>query len=436
MQKNHSCSVTDGAAALAALFDNGNYSELGAHVLRSSGEKEGVVCGYGPVDGRLCFAFAQDAAQMNGAFDSRAGGKIRNLYELAMKSGAPVIGVFGCGGSVVTEGASLLSGLGSLFSSAVSAGEKIPQIALILGDCTGSMAITASLFDVCIAVKGTEFSAGAESVLGSPSDPTACGLSALTAENAADGFRMARSLLGALPDCVGAGPALTDETDLNRALTLTKEEAKNTKTLLSALSDNGSFIELFAGYGHDITAGFAPMAGRSVGLVALCGLLSPDGADKAARFVKLCGRFGIPLITLIDSEGFEVSLHAEQKGMVLAMASLAKAYRLCAAPRISVVTGSACGAVLPLMGSRAGAADVSFALEDTVISPLPPARAVAFLMNDQVSDRMPRNVLESSFAEKEASAQKAAFLGDIDFTVTLPELRARLCGALLMLSGN
>ena len=103
-----------GADSLSMLFDNGNYTELGAHITRRAGsdENEGVVCGYGPVDGRLVFAFAQDSARMNGAFDSRSAKKIGNLYELALKSGAPVVGIFGCGGSIVTEGSSLLSGIG------------------------------------------------------------------------------------------------------------------------------------------------------------------------------------------------------------------------------------------------------------------------------------------------------------------------------------
>lgn len=420
-----------GAESLSMLFDNGNYTELGAYVKRNadSAENEGVVCGYGPVDGRLVFAFAQDTARLGGAFDSRSAKKIGNLYELALKSGAPVVGIFGCTGSVVTEGASLLSGLGKLFSCVSLAAGEIPQVALVSGACTGSMAVAASMFDFTVSVKDAELSYGSRFAVGETEGKNTA--SAIETETEQEAYVKVRALVTALPDSSECGPAIADETDLNRPTGIT--DAKDANGLIAALSDNGSFIELYEKTGECVKVGFAPLAGRYVGIVAAYGEINADGARKAASFVNFCSGFGLPLVTLVDSEGFEVSKDAEAQGISAAIAELAGAYRMCSGAKLSAVVGSACGAILPVLATREGAADVSFALENAVIAPLTPAKAVAFLKNDEITAEKTREMLESEWAETEASAEKAAADGDIDFIVTLDELRPRLCSALLML---
>jgi len=427
-EKKNSTSL--GADSLSMLFDNGNYTELGAHLKRraDSDENEGVVCGYGPVDGRLVFAFAQDTSRLGGAFDSRSAKKIGNLYELALKSGAPVIGVFGCSGSVVTEGASLLSGLGKLFTCISLAAGEIPQIALVCGSCTGSMAVAASMFDFTVSVKEAELSFGSRFAIGNDTQGTA---SAIEAENESEAYARVRALVTALPDSADCGPAIADETDLNRPTGAV--DASDAVALISALSDNGSFIELYEKTGECVKAGFAPMAGRYVGMVAAYGEITAEGARKATRLVSFCSQFGLPVITLVNSEGFEVSEKAEAEGIAAAVAELAGAYRMSAGAKLSAVVGSACGAALPVLATREGAADVSFALENAVIAPLTPAKAVAFLKNDEITAEKTRPTLESEWAETEACAEKAAADGDIDFIVSLDELRPRLCSALLML---
>ena len=423
-----------GADSLSMLFDNGNYAELGAHIKRNAGsdENEGVVCGYGPVDGRLVFAFAQDSARLNGAFDSRSAKKIGNLYELALKSGAPVVGIFGCGGSVVTEGASLLSGIGKLYSCISLASGEIPQIALVSGSCTGSIAVAASMFDFTVSVKGSELAYGAKFVTEADTSLAAYnGALALEAENEADAFAKTRQLVSVLPDSAECGPAFSDETDMDRATGIA--DASDAKALIAALSDNGSFTELYEKLGGGITVGFAPVAGRYAGIVAAYGEISAEGASKAASFVGFCSSFSLPIITLINSEGFEVSENAEKQGIGRAIADLAGAYRMSSGTKISAVVGSAIGSVLPVFGTREGAADVSFALDSAVIAPMSPAKAVAFLMNDKITAEKSREELEAEWAANEASAEKAASDGDIDFIVTLDELRPRLCSALMML---
>ena len=422
-----------GADSLSCLFDNGNYTEIGAHITRCSGSDtpEGVICGYGPVDGRLVFAFCQDSASLGGAFDSRSAKKIGNLYELALKSGAPVVGIFGCGGSVITEGASLLSGLGKLFSCISLASGEIPQIALVNGACTGSLAVAASMFDLTVAVKSSELSFGSSFATGASNLAAESGVAAIEAESEAEAYGKLRALVAALPDSADCGPAFADETDLNRPTGVTN--LKDEMALIAAISDDASFIRLYEKLGGGITVGFAPVAGRYVGIVAAYGEISAVGARKGAEFVSFCSTFGISVITLIDSEGFEVSEKAEKEGIALAIAELAGAYRTCSGARLSAVVGSACGAVLPVLGTREGAADVSFALDSAIIAPMTPAKTVAFLMNDKITAEKSREELEAEWAATEASALKAASDGDIDFIVTAEELRPRLCSALLML---
>ena len=422
------------AESLEKLFDNGNYTEIGAHVTRhaETEEYEGVVCGYGPIDGRLVFAFAQDTSRMKGAFDSRSAKKIDNLYELALKSGAPVIGVFDCSGSVVTEGSSLLGSIGKLFSCISLASGEIPQLALVKGTCTGSLAVAASMFDFTVSVKGAELSFGSRFAT-EADDALAAknGIAAIETDTEDGAYAAIRALVTALPDSSDIGPAIADETDLNRATGIAS--VTDAKTLISALSDNGSFIELYEKMGGGTTVGFAPVAGRYVGMVSAFGEINAEGARKAADFIGFCSAFSLPIITLINSEGFEVSEKGEDAGIASAIAYLAKVYRESCGAKISAVVGSACGAILPVFGTREGAADVSFALEDAVISPLTPAQAVAFLMNDKITADKSRAELETEWKETEASAEKAAFGGDIDFILSLDELRPRICGALLML---
>ena len=423
-----------GAESLASLFDCGNYTELGAHIKRSadSEENEGVVCGYGPIDGRLVFAFAQDCDRMSGAFDSRSAKKIGNLYELALKSGAPVVGIFGGSGSVVTEGAGLLSGLGKLYSCISLASGEIPQIALVTGTCTGSLAAATSMFDFTVSVKGAELGFGSRFVTeADPEYAAENGLSAIETESVSEAYAKARALVSVLPDSSDCGPAFADETDLNRGTGIAS--VTDAESLIAAISDNGSFLPLYESVDGGVTVGFAPIAGRYVGVIAPFGEVTAKGAEKAETFVSYCATFSIPTLTLIDSEGFEVSEQAEKQGMAKAVASLAAAYRMSTGTKISAVVGSACGAILPVFGTREGAADVSFALENAVISPLTPAKAVAFLMNDKITAERSREELEAEWAATEASAEKAASDGDIDFIVSLDELRPRLCSALLML---
>lgn len=421
---------------LEALFDNGNYTEVGAHLARLGGEPQGVVCGYGPVDGRLVFAFAQDESRMKGAFDSRSVKKIENLYSLALKSGAPVVGVFASSGSVVSEGSALLGGIGAFLSLIARASGEIPQIALVAGTCTGSMAVAASMFDLAISVKDAEFSVSSKYISGGVC-PAKTGLSAIVTETESELYAAAKKLIAALPDSADCITSFDNEAALNRPLGLNAEEVKNADKLICAFAD-GEFIELYKNIGNAVKVGFAPLGGGYVGIVAndysvKGGAITPAAAKKAASFVDLCSEYSIPVITFINSDGLDASAESDEGALALAAAELTKAYRYCDAPTVSAVVGRACGAVLPIMGSGCGASDVTFALDNAVISPMTPEASVAFMRNDEISDSVSRESLEKDFAENEASAENAAAEGEIDFICGVDELRQRISGALMML---
>lgn len=426
--------AVNGADALRLIFDAGTFTEVSAYMRRGGtpDEYEGVVCGYGSVGERLVFAFAQDSGKMGGAFDALAAKKIENLYTLALKSGAPVVGVFGCSGSVTADGSSLLDGIGKLYACISDSFGEIPQIALVCGSCTGSMAVAASMFDIAVTVKGADFSAGAHFVTGLDDISSETGLSAVACADTASGAAAVRSLIRALPDNAGS-VAVSPAGDMQRPVGAQLADGHDMVALIAALSDSGEYTGLYTGYGDGMTAALAPLAGRYCGIVGCAGDITAAGAKKAAGFVRFCGEFGIPLVTLMNTNGFEASADAEKQGIAAALASLARAYAEADCARICVVCARACGAAFPIMGAKSSASDMVFALPGAVISPLTPERAVAFLWNDRITAQTSREMLEKQWAAENASPESAAQAGDIDCVVSPAELRARICSALLML---
>ncbi len=431
-RSNMSNKIIDFAPAelLCSLFDDGNYTEVGAYIKRGVGSPEGVACGYGPVGGRLVFAFAQDETKLSGALDACAVKKLENLYSLALKSGAPVVGIFSSSGAVVSEGAELLGALGSLYSTFAMASGEIPQIALIAGVCTGASAIAASMFDVVVALGGAEFSHAPE-FIGGAQDPARLGLCAIVAESKQDLLAKGRALVEALPDSSDYTPDLSDGYDLDREFAADKNDGAS---LVSAMSDNGESIELYSSVGRELITALAPVGGAYIGVIASNhnennGLITPEGAVKAAKLIGLCSDFSIPVVSLLNSDGVEMSKDTDERGAAQAAADLAKAYRYCNSAKVNAVVGRACGSVLPIFSG----ADVTFAASDAVISPLTPEKAVAFLRNDEIAPGISREALEAEYARVDASPVNAASDGSIDFVCESGELRARICGALMML---
>lgn len=428
-------------ARLESIFDAGTFVELGAYTKRanSQSEFESVVCGYGAVDGRLAFAFIQDSGRTKGAFGERHAKKIEALYALAVKNGAPIIGVFDSAGAVVYDGAQALAAYGRLMKNIADASGIVPQIAVIDGVCGGSSAVAASMFDLVVTVKEkSELFVNAPFVVGKAEPAVAQGLSAYEAEDEAQAFGFVRELIGTLPQNNADVAALETADDLNRVVSFDPEKYE-IGALLETLSDDGKFTRLYADYTDAAVFGFASFGGVVSGVIASNpakkGILDIRVARAAAKLISFCDSFGIPVLTLVDSEGLAVSAEAENAAYASELARLAMAYSTSDNAKVTVVLGKAYGTAFTLLGSKSVGADMALALPTACISVLSPEASVAFVWNEKVGERS-REELEAEWKETCASAAEAADAGEIDDIVEPAELRQRICAALSMLAAK
>ena len=420
---------------LVSLFDAGTFVELSAYTKRKDGKSEGVCCGYGAICGKLSFAFAQDGECVGGAFGDKQARKIGSLYSLAVKNGAPVIGVFDSKGVSVYDGAEALGAYGRLMKDISSASGVIPQIAIIDGVCGGASAVAAAMFDFVITVKDkSKFFVKAPFVTGIATDNKKAGHSAYEAEGEADAYAFAKELVAMLPSNNADAICGEFSDDLNRAV---GGNTADTEALIAEISDGGRFVRLFKDYSEKMIFGFATFGGILTGVVASAsgtdGAIDVKSARATAKLIGFCDSFSIPVLTLVDSIGAEVSAEAEASSYAEELAKVAFAYSSTDNAKVTVVTGKAYGAAFSLLGSKAVGADMVYALPDAEISVLSAEASVAFVWNDKVGEKS-REELEAEWKKSVASADRAAENGEIDDVIDPAELRQRICAALSMLS--
>ena len=430
---------------LESIFDSGTFVELGAYTKRSGfdAEFEGVLCGYGAVMGKLVFAFVQDSGRTKGAFSERHAKKIANMYSLAVKNGAPIIGVFDSAGAVIYDGAAALAAYGKFMKCISDASGIVPQIAIVDGVCGGSSAVAASMFDLTVTVKdksklyvNSPFIIGAEA--GTSDFAAANGISAYSAKDEADAFAYARKLISILPANNADGAFNDNGDDMNRAIAFDAENYK-AEELLAAVADNASFTAVYSDYAQNTLLGFASFGGITAGVVASRpekkGILDIKSARAISKLVSFCDSFSMPVLTLVDSEGLDVSLEAEGAAYASELARLAYAYTSSNNAKLTVVVGKAYGAAFTLLGSKSVGADMALALPTACISVLSPEASVAFVWNSKVGEQS-REELENEWKEKCASAADACDCGEIDDIVAPEELRQRICAGLSMLASK
>ena len=423
MDKNQ----TVGNIKIASLFDAGTFVEIGAYIKRSGDDEayDGVICGYGSVSGKLAFAFVQDSDRTHGAFDEAGARKIEMLYDMAIKNGATVVGVFDSAGAVVLDGSAALTAYGRFIACVAKASGIIPQIAVLDGLCTGMALTVANMFDITIKAEDK-----AELYLTATNKDKDVGAT-IEVKDEAEAFAAARNLVEILPQNNKDDASQMSGDDAARTVAV---KGLTGKALVEALADNGSFVELYAKTSGIVT-GFAFFGGTLCGVIASdntcdAGKIGFLGAKKAADIISFCDRFGISIVTLVDSEGLCDCACAK------CIARLAMAYSNATVAKVTAVVGKAYGAGFTLLGSKSLGADLEIALEDAVISVMSPESAVAFLMNDQITADKSRADVEKEWCDKYASAVCAAEKGDVDDIVTEDTLRARICSALYMLSSK
>lgn len=419
---------------ITGLFDEGTFLELGTYVKgpTDDGCFEGVVTGCGAVDGRPVFAFVQDYENGRAAFTAAHGKKICALYDAAIRARAPVVGVFSGAGAKLSEGIDCLSAYGAVMAKATQARSILPQIAVITGACGGASAVLSEIFDFTVADK-----ANATRYILPFSD--AADRPAIKADwvvSAEELTGTVRSLLNYLPSNSSEGSVygLARE-DINipaenvEALVAPNADVKD---LLAALSDDGQFLALSQDFAPEMVCALLLLNGRVIGTVAnqpavMGGKLTAKAAKKAARFLNTLGRFRIPVLTLVNTEGLggkECGCYGES------LAGLASAYLTCPSAKVTAVVGKAYGSAFTLLGSKKLGADMVFALDSAVISVLPTETAVEFVWDDRLKAASDpdaaRLALREEWNATVASPLAAARSGDIDDIIAFDELKQRL----------
>jgi propionyl-CoA carboxylase beta chain len=453
------------------LFDAGTFEELDklvTHRCRDFGmEKElvpgdGVVAGHGRVDGRPVYAFAQDFTVFGGSLSETNAAKIVKVMDLAMKMGAPVVGLNDSGGARIQEGVVSLAGYADIFLRNTLASGVIPQISAIMGPCAGGAVYSPAITDFNIMVEGTSymFVTGPDVIRTvTHEDVTKEELGGAMTHNATSGVAhfavptdrecilLIRQLLGYLPSNNLDDPprvATTDPVDreddaLDRLVPEQPNQPYDMHDLIQIVIDDGAFLEVHQHYAQNIICGFARLGGRSVGIVAnqpnvLAGCLDIDASVKAARFVRFCDAFNIPLITFEDVPGFLPGVRQEHAGIIRAGAKLLYAFAEATVPKITVITRKAYGGAYCVMASKHIRTDFNFAYPMAEIAVMGPEGAVNILYRrelQQAADPIAKRAeLTREFREKLANPFVAASRGYVDEVIPPRLTRAKLIAAL------
>ena len=429
---------------LAMLFDSETFVEIGAYTKRGfsdflatekSNEFEGVICGYGAIDGKLVFAFAEDSSRMGGAIDERHAKKIEELYKLATKNGAPVVGIFNSNGTDIFAGTAALAAYGKIMAHVNAASGVIPQIAFVAGKCIGISAAIAAMFDFVVKAKDAELYVSSPALTGNNNAQDM--IISFTAD-AAQCAGFIRSLVSFLPMNSNCGIAIGSCTDnLNRMLG-DVDFAGDAIAITSAIADNGVYYEIGNGFAPAAMTSFITVAGIKCGIVTSSsstndGKIDAATARKIARFVSFCNSFNLPVITIVDSKGLVINKENEGSFFAPELAKLASAYACTNTPMVTVIAGNAIGASFVLLGSKALGADIVYTTDNSEICALTADSGVAFAWDKYITLEKSREDLVEEWKANVSSPARAAASGEIDDIISISEMRARICSGLLML---
>ena len=431
---------------LALLFDDNTFVETGAYTKRAfsdflstekANEFESVICGYGAIDGKLVFAFAEDASRTGGVIDERHAKKIADLYKLAVSNGAPVIGIFNSNGTDIFEGTAGLAAYAKIMAEITRASGVIPQIAFVAGKCIGTSAAIASMFDFVVKNEKASLYVSSPSLTGKDGAQDSIVTYTGTVESA---IGYVKALVSFLPDNSSVGVVADVCSDnLNRKLGDLDFQG-DALSVISVISDNGVFYETSKDYAPAVTTAFATIGGVKCGIVANSfsvneGKIDAKVARKIAKFVSFCSAFSIPVVTLVDSLGLAIDKDNEPD-FAPELAKLAFAYAGSDMPKITIILGHAIGASFALLGSKALGADLVYSTDDAEIGALAAESGVAFAWNEYVTNEKTRDELVNEWKTTVSSPSVAAASGEIDDIIGTSELRARICSALLMLAAK
>jgi propionyl-CoA carboxylase beta chain len=458
------------------LLDEDSFEEIGMMVLHRTKEfgmeqqqfyGDGVVTGYGTIDGRLVYAYAQDFTVFGGALSETHAEKICRIMDMAIENGVPVIGLNDSGGARIQEGVRSLGGYADIFYRNVRASGVVPQISAIMGPCAGGAVYSPAMTDFTIMVEGSSYmfvtgpnvvktvtneEVSSEELGGAMTHASKSGVTHLTAFNDVDCIRKIRQLLSYLPqnnhETPSSQPYQPDD-ELRPALGGIMPESASTpyemREVIHQLVDADSFLEIHEHYARNIIVGFARLGGKSVGIVAnqpwhLAGVLDTDASRKGARFVRSCDCFNIPLLVLVDVPGFLPGTDQEWNGIIHHGAKLLYAFSEATVPRVTLITRKAYGGAYDVMNSKHIGADINFAWPSAEIAVMGAKGASEIIFRKEIqSAKDPQATLmekEKEYAELFANPYKAAERGFIDEVIWPEESRRKIMKAFAMLSGK
>ncbi len=441
------------AERVSALFDEGSFIELGAFVSARGADTaaDGVITGYGTVDGRLVFAYAQDATVIGGCVGEMHAKKICKIYDMASEMGAPVVGMLDSNGARLDEGVAAQAAMGEIMASCASVSGVVPNITLILGTCAGSAALIAEMSDfVIMNEKKAELFVSSPSVVTASTgekyeaDAKACAASGnahFTAKGDAKCIETAKLLLSYLPsNNLCDAPELECTDDLNRVSeSLADVDGEDdVRSIISSVAVDGAYFESQANFASGAVVGFIRLNGVTVGVCANQGneqgaALSGQAMEKAARFVRFCDAFNIAILTFTDVEGFAVSAKEENGGLARKAAALLYAFTEATVPKVNVVVKKAYGGAYAAMNSKQTGADVVFAYPTAEIAAIAPPAGVGVLMSDRLKAGESRDALIAEYKDTIALPYNAARLGYVDDIIDPKETRPRVIAAFEML---
>lgn len=474
VEQQHAKGKLTARERLALLLDKGSFQEIGAlatHEVADFGLEDqrfpgdGVVTGFGRINGRRVAVFAQDFTVLGGSFGVIQANKICRIQDLALESGIPLIGLNDSGGARIQEGVSSLAAYGEVFMRNVLASGVIPQISVIMGPCAGGAVYSPALTDFVIMVRDTSFmfltgpeviktvtgrDVGVQELGGADMHSTKSGVVHCVAANEPEALEQVKQILGYLPQNNHDDPpqvAPYDDTErmdeeLNTLVPADDRMSYDVREVLARVFDRDSFLEIHRGWATNAVVGFARLDGFCVGVVAnqpmhLAGALDIDASDKIARFALTCDAYNIPIITFVDTPGFLPGVEQEFGGIIRHGAKILYGYSAATVPKISVVLRKAMGGAYVAMSSKQMRCDLNFAWPSAQIAVMGAEGAVKILRGREIKKAEDPKAVEKAFIEdyreKFFNPYRAADVGQIDEVIEPRETRPRLIHALEVL---
>ncbi len=477
IEKQHAKGKLTARERIDILLDKGSFQEVGKFVVHRSTDfglekqrilGDGVITGYGKIDGRLVYVFSQDFTVFGGSLSETYAEKIVKIMDMAMKNGAPVIGLNDSGGARIQEGVLSLAGYADIFYRNVRASGVVPQISAIMGPCAGGAVYSPAITDFILMVEETSYmfvtgpnvvktvtqeDVTSEELGGASSHSTKSGVTHFSCANEVQCLNNIRTLLSYMPqNCEEDAPNYSYESSgdekrdvLDSILPDNPNQPYDMREVIHGIVDEDSFMEVHKDYAENMTVGFAKIAGRSIGVVgnnpaSLAGVLDIDSSKKAARFVRFCDSFNIPLLVLVDVPGFLPGTDQEWNGIITNGAKLLYAFSEATVPRVTVITRKAYGGAYDVMNSKHIGADINYAWPTAEIAVMGAKGAAEIIFRREIQGADdPQAKLDekiNEYTEKFANPYIAAGRGYIDEVILPHNTRHKLIQAFEMLENK